>query len=70
MFSEIYGAYYKAVTAILRQAGKGPVSARDIRRIAEENAFRESRAELSEMYGYGESRTKTALFRIRTSLKE
>ena len=43
MFSEIYGAYYKAVTAILRQAGKGPVSARDIRRIAEENAFRESR---------------------------
>ena len=43
MFSEIYGAYYKAVSAILKRASKDPVNAKDIRRIAGENAFLESR---------------------------
>ncbi len=43
MFSEIYGAYYKTVSAILQQASKGRVTAKDIRRIADENAFLESR---------------------------
>ena len=42
IFSEIHGAYYRAVAEILRAAVKAPVTPRDIRRIARETAFSES----------------------------
>ena len=42
IFSEIYGAYYNAVAAVLREAVAHPVSDADIRRIVEKHAFGES----------------------------
>lgn len=42
IFSEIYGAYYNAVAAVLREAVTHPVSDADIRRIVEKHAFGES----------------------------
>lgn len=42
IFSEIYGAYYNAVAAVLREAVVHPVSDADIRRIVEKHAFGES----------------------------
>ena len=42
IFSEIYGAYYNAVAAVLREAVVHPVSDADIRRIVDQHAFGES----------------------------
>ena len=42
IFSEIYGAYYNAVAAVLREAVAHPVSDADIRRIVDQHAFGES----------------------------
>jgi len=42
MFSELYSAYYNAVAAILKEAGKRPVTDADMRRITERYAFGES----------------------------
>jgi len=42
IFSELYGAYYNAVAAILREAAERPVAREELRKIIEENAFSES----------------------------
>lgn len=42
IFSELYGAYYNAVAAIISEAVKHPVDRSDIRRIVGEKAFGES----------------------------
>lgn len=42
VFSEIYGTYFNAVAAILREAGESPVSEKRIREIVQEKAFGES----------------------------
>ena len=42
LFSELYGAYYNAVARIIDAAVKRPVSADDVRRIAQNEAFAES----------------------------
>ena len=42
IFSELYGAYYNAVAAILREAAAHPVTKEELRRITAENAFSES----------------------------
>ncbi len=42
IYSELYGAYYNAVAAILAEAVKKPLTSREIRRIIEEKAFGES----------------------------
>ncbi|MDO4488894.1 MAG: WYL domain-containing protein [Eubacteriales bacterium] len=41
-FSELYGAYYNTVAAVLREAVSHPVSDADIRKIIEKHAFGES----------------------------
>ena len=48
IFSEIFGAYYKAVAEILRRAVRAPVSQKDIRALAAENAFAESDYNIAE----------------------
>ncbi|MDE7060075.1 MAG: WYL domain-containing protein [Lachnospiraceae bacterium] len=42
IFNELYGAYYNAVTRILREAIKYPVTKQQIREIVKEQAFSES----------------------------
>ena len=42
LFSELYSAYYNAVAAIIKEAGKHPLSETDIRQIAGRYAFGES----------------------------
>ncbi len=42
IFNELYGAYYNAVTKILREAIKYPVTKQQIREIVKEQAFSES----------------------------
>ena len=42
VFHEIYGCYYKAVSKILEAAVNGDLSANEMRRIVNENAFAES----------------------------
>ena len=42
IFSELYGAYYNAVTAILKEAVKRPLSMDEIRGKARRSAFGES----------------------------
>lgn len=42
IFSELYGAYYNAVAAILREAAERPVTKEELRRLTAENAFSES----------------------------
>ena len=42
IFSELYGAYYNAVAAVLRQAVEKPVTKSELREIVEKNAFGES----------------------------
>ncbi len=42
LFSELYSAYYNAVAAIIKEAGKHSLSTSDIRRIAGKYAFGES----------------------------
>ncbi|MCF0111795.1 MAG: WYL domain-containing protein [Erysipelotrichaceae bacterium] len=42
LFSELYGAYYNTVAAILKEAVKRPVSERKIREIVQRHAFDES----------------------------
>lgn len=42
LFSELYSAYYNAVAAIIKEAGKHSLSERDIRQIAGKYAFGES----------------------------
>jgi hypothetical protein len=42
IFSELYGAYYNAVAAILREAAEHPVSKEEMRKIIGEKAFSES----------------------------
>ena len=42
IFSELYGAYYNTVAAILKEAVRTPISAQTLRRLIAENAFGES----------------------------
>ncbi len=42
IFSELYGAYYRAVAAVITEAVKRPLQRNDLRAIIEENAFSES----------------------------
>lgn len=42
LFSELYSAYYNAVAAIIREAGRRPLSEDDMRKIAGKYAFGES----------------------------
>lgn len=42
LFSELYSAYYNAVAAIIREAGRHPLSEDDMRKIAGKYAFGES----------------------------
>ncbi|MBQ6475907.1 MAG: WYL domain-containing protein [Clostridia bacterium] len=42
IFSELYSAYYNAVAGVLKEAADHPVTARELRRIAEREAFGES----------------------------
>lgn len=42
IFSELYGAYYRAVAAVITEAVKRPLQKNELRAIIEENAFSES----------------------------
>lgn len=42
IFSELYGAYYNAVAAIIKEALEHPINGADIRRIVEKHAYLES----------------------------
>lgn len=48
IFSEVYGAYYNTVAAVIKKAVRHPVSEAEIREIIEEHAFGESKAVIPE----------------------
>ena len=48
IFSEVYGAYYNTVAAVIKKAVRHPVSEAEIREIIEKQAFGESKAVIPE----------------------
>lgn len=48
IFSEVYGAYYNTVAAVIKKAVRHPVSEAEIREIIEKHAFGESKAVIPE----------------------
>ncbi len=54
IFSELYGAYYNAVAAILKEAVSRPLSSEDLREISRQNAFGESFIRIKEALNNGD----------------
>jgi hypothetical protein len=54
LFSEVYGSYFNVLAAALREAARGALTAKRLAEIADEKAFGESAARITQALGSGE----------------